>query len=1121
MEQKYKVITKDTFQEWQRIIDAITNIAGVTVGLITRVLGNQIKTIVTSQNAENPYVKFSRDSVIGSGIYCEQVIRNKKRLIINNALTKQNRENNFDLQCNLISYLGFPLRYSDNRIFGTICLLNNRETCYSDDLIYLLEKMRDVIESQIHEIENNWLDQLFVNKSLLKTIFDTIPVGIGLSAFPPNSAVFYVNPQFINLFGYITNDIPTINDWFNIAYPDPHYRSLSYKLWFKMILQARQKKGIVEPQEFHITCKNGDVKDVLISVKILDNMILSSFVDITKQKRTEAQLRLSEKRHRLLAEYATDNIWTMTPDFQFDYISPSIEYIRGYTPEEVRLQTFEQILVAPDSLFKGYQRLKEVSQCSPENAPKYGFRDELELLCKDGSSVWTEVIITPVFDEQGNLKQIQGITRNITERKQKEEELKQLQQEYLKIVDNAPIAIASYNSNKEDPEITFLNKRFHDIFGYTLTDMPTMSEWAQLAYPDANYRTKVLSQWHDLVEKQRKTGKRESLQCKVVNKYGEQLEILFSATALENQVLVSMLDLTDLKQVESELEKARQTLAQTALAITEAIPVGTYTMVKKPDSPMAYFSFMSERFLELTGLKRKEAEEDPLKGFACVHPDDYDAWVALNAEVFAKKTPFFGETRVVINGEVRWITAESVPRDLPDGSTVWEGVLTDITDRKNYEFELKKAHDQIIQINAELEERVKERTFELEEREIRLEKTNQELIKANRLKDEFLAMMSHELRTPLNAILGMTEILQEKIYGEINIQQEQSLKTIENSGQHLLSLINDILDVTKIEAGKIDLNLKNISVYSLCESSLDLIQAQAQKNQIQLQSILPPDLPEIYADENRIRQVLLNLLNNAVKFTPNYGQVTLEAIYPPLSDNQDSHHLRLLVTDTGIGIAKENINKLFQPFVQIDSNLNRQYEGTGLGLVLVKKFVELHGGKVSVSSRLGWGSCFLIDLPIARNQVKHKISTSINTNINTSNTSNSRIETKINKKQPLILLAEDNEANVISMQNYLEAKGYRLFVAMDGQEAISALSGEKPDLIVMDIQMPKLDGIRAIEYLKQNSDYRNIPIIALTALVSENDREKCLKAGADEYMSKPVRLRDLANHIQRLLTPLS
>ncbi|PHV61105.1 PAS domain S-box protein [Cyanobacterium aponinum] len=1121
MGQKYKVITKDTFQEWQRIINAITNIAGVTVGLITRVLGNQVKTIVASQNTENPYLKLSRDSIIGSGIYCEQVITNKKRLIINNALTKQNWEKNIDLQCNLISYLGFPLRYSDNRIFGTICLLNNRETYYSDDLIYLLEKMRDLIESQIHEIENNWLDQLFVNKSLLRTIFDSIPVGIGLSAFPPNSAIFYVNPRFTNLFGYITNDIPTINDWFNIAYPDPHYRSLSYKLWFKMILQARQKKGIVEPQEFHVTCKNGDVRDVLISVRILDNILLSSFVDITKQKRTEAQLRLSEERHRLLAEYAKDNIWTMTPDFQFDYISPSIEYIRGYTPEEARLQTFEQILVAPDSLFKGYQRLKEISQCSPENAPKYGFRDELELLCKDGSSVWTEVIITPVFDEQGNLKQIQGITRNITERKQKEEELKQLQQEYLKILDNAPIAIASYNSNKEDPDITFLNKRFHDIFGYTLTDMPTMSEWAQLAYPDVDYRTKVFSKWHDLVEKQRKTGKRESLQCKVVNKYGEQLEILFTATALENQVLVSMLDLTDFKEVESELEKARQTLAQTALAITESIPVGTYTMVKKPDSPMAYFSFMSERFLELTGLERTEVEEDPLKGFACVHPDDYDAWVTLNAEVFAKKTPFFGETRVVVNGEVRWITAESVPRDLPDGSTVWEGVLTDITDRKNYEFELKKAHNQIIQINTELEERVKKRTFELEEREIKLEKTNQELIKANRLKDEFLAMMSHELRTPLNAILGMTEILQEKIYGEINIQQEQSLKTIENSGQHLLSLINDILDVTKIEAGKIDLNLKNISVYSLCESSLDLIQAQAQKKQIQLQNILPPNLPDIYADENCILQVLLNLLNNAVKFTPNYGKVTLEAIYPPVSDNQNSRHLRLLVTDTGIGIAKENINKLFQPFVQIDSNLNRQYGGTGLGLVLVKKFVELHGGKVSVSSRLGWGSCFMIDLPIARNQIKHKVLTSINNNTNTANTSNNRIETKITKKQPLILLAEDNEANVISMQNYLEAKGYRLFVAMDGQEAISALSGEKPDLIVMDIQMPKLDGIRAIEYLKQNPDYCNIPIIALTALVSENDREKCLKAGADEYMSKPVRLRDLANHIQRLLIPTS
>ncbi len=241
--------------------------------------------------------------------------------------------------------------------------------------------------------------------------------------------------------------------------------------------------------------------------------------------------------------------------------------------------------------------------------------------------------------------------------------------------------------------------------------------------------------------------------------------------------------------------------------------------------------------------------------------------------------------------------------------------------------------------------------------------SNQELARATRLKDEFLANMSHELRTPLNAILGMTEGLQEEIFGSVNPQQLKALQTVERSGNHLLELINDILDVAKIEAGKLELEYMPTSLVDLCQSSLTFIKQQALQKRITVNLKLPPNLPSLLIDQRRMRQVLINLLNNAVKFTPEGGSISLEV--SPKQQNL----VRISVSDTGIGIGPENLNKLFQPFIQIDSALNRKYSGTGLGLALVKRIVELHGGSVGLTSELGVGSCFTIELPFDTPQV--------------------------------------------------------------------------------------------------------------------------------------------------------
>ena len=242
-----------------------------------------------------------------------------------------------------------------------------------------------------------------------------------------------------------------------------------------------------------------------------------------------------------------------------------------------------------------------------------------------------------------------------------------------------PIAIACFQLGGEF-RLRRANGLFLQGFGRAATEGSPLSDWLAPTYPIEEYRDRVLQQWHSAAD-QARGGGLGTLQCRLMDSGGSQLEVLVQMRCQGEELVATFQDVTARSRAEAELEEAQASLAQTALAITESIPVGTYTMVMAPDRPVAYFSFMSERFLEICGLDRARARENPLEGFACVHPDDYDDWLRINAEAFAQKRPFKGECRVVVEGQTRWISAESVPRDLPDGSTVWEGVLIDISER--------------------------------------------------------------------------------------------------------------------------------------------------------------------------------------------------------------------------------------------------------------------------------------------------------------------------------------------------------------------------------------------------------------------------------------------------------
>jgi CheY-like chemotaxis protein len=375
--------------------------------------------------------------------------------------------------------------------------------------------------------------------------------------------------------------------------------------------------------------------------------------------------------------------------------------------------------------------------------------------------------------------------------------------------------------------------------------------------------------------------------------------------------------------------------------------------------------------------------------------------------------------------------------------------------------------------------------------------------------------MSHELRTPLNSILGLSESLLEQRRGLLNERQQNSLQIIESSGHHLLALINDILDLSKIEAGKFDFYPESFAVDELCRSSLAFIKAQAAKKSITVTYRNEASAAEIYADSRRLKQILVNLLNNAVKFTPEHGHVALR-----VNTQSEQDLIQFSVIDTGVGIAPEDLQRLFQPFVQVDNSLNRHHEGTGLGLALVRKLTDLHGGSVRVESEVGKGSRFTINIPCdcaPGNKAKFATLPSPSAAVVSPQLNGVGTPSDAAGTRAVILLAEDHMPNVLTIGEYLESYDYKVVVAHDGLEAVAKAEECKPDCILMDIQMPVMNGLAAISQLRTDPRFATTPIIALTALAMPGDRERCLAAGADEYMSKPVSLKALKRTITTMI----
>jgi PAS domain S-box-containing protein len=645
-------------------------------------------------------------------------------------------------------------------------------------------------------------------------------------------------------------------------------------------------------------------------------------------------------------------------------------------------------------------------------------------------------------------------------------------------------------------------------------------------------------------------------------------------------------DITELMEAEEALRRNEAELRALFAAMKDVIVVfdaaGRYLKIAPTNPDLLY----------------RPAEEMLGKSLHEVMPaDQADHLLACIQRVVRTRQMNNIEYSVLIDDRELWFTAAVYP--LFEDYVVW--VARDITERKQAEKELLRSRDELTQANLALE-------------------------KAAHLKDEFLASMSHELRTPLTGILGLTEVLQKTVYGPLNDKQLQTLRTIEESGRHLLNLINDILDLSKIEAGKLELQMATVGVDEVCQASLRLIKQMAQAKRQNVMYTASPTGVALQADMRRLKQILVNLLSNAVKFTPAGGELGIEVQGDPAEGL-----VHFTVWDKGIGIAPEALPKLFKPFVQLDSRLSREYSGTGLGLALVRRLAEMHGGHVGVQSTPGQGSRFTVTLPwraptsplrksgtgplrqsltVEGREIEAEQLTRHLADLGIANIVHPRAEGAVElatrvrpgiilvdanlpgkdgwsvltalkanpdtrdipvvmmvetddppqagglagclvkpytltdlraqleratvqvplgtapvliveaaPHKPLILLVEDNRTNIDLMSAYLSNHHFNFIVAHNGREAVQLAQTAGPDLILMDIQMPKMDGLEATRQIRAlaNTPAARVPIIALTALAMPGDRERCLAAGADDYLSKPVKMDDLIHTIQHYL----
>lgn len=780
----------------------------------------------------------------------------------------------------------------------------------------------------------------------------------------------------------------------------------------------------------------------------------------------------------------TDNaVFITDPDGAIQYTNPGFEKVYGFKNEEALGKTPRIIKsgLIPEEGYKSFwSTLLSGGTVSGELVNK----------TKDGRIIQISGTNTAILDESGKILGYLAVHQDISERKKSEEELRNIQERYALAAEGANDGLWDWDISNDQ---IYYSPRWKSMLGFEENELTRgFQDWEDLIHPDDHdYATTALNNY---LEQKAETY---DIEIRLRHKDGSWRWIQDRGKAVRDtsgkaiRMAGSHSDVTERKVSEESIRRRNEYLAASSeigKIITSTLDLNSI-FARTVNLIIERFKFYHAGIfiVEETGFNAVLREATGSAG-AEMKKNKHTLQVNTNsivgkvtseghsvvvndvmADPLHKVNPLLPETRaeaaIPLKIGNRVIGAVDIQAKTADAFTEDDiAVLQTLAD----------------QIAVSIDNA---RSFELSQQAV------MEMREIDRVKSQFLANMSHELRTPLNSIIGFSRVILKGIDGPVSDLQQQDLTAIYNSGQHLLGLINDILDFAKIEAGKMELAFDEVNMADITSSVLSTMSGYVKDKPVQLKGIIEPNLPTVRADTIRIRQVMLNLISNAAKFTDE-GDIIVEVGLKPGPTGRKE--LRVSVIDTGPGIGPEDQAKLFQAFSQVDDSATRKTGGTGLGLSICLELVKMHGGRIWVESEVGKGSTFSFTLPLFR---KEK-------------------EEEVNSSAPKVILAIDDDPQVISLyERYLQPQGYQVVSVSDSAHALERVKQLKPFAVTLDIMMPNIDGWQILDALKSDPETRHIPVIVCSIL---EELDKGFSLGAADYLVKPILEDDLVNALDRL-----